>query len=176
MDSVPSCWHAKHLISVVWADRRMMMFCSMHKHSRGRIRNWKKGTFLSLMHGRGAVSFVLWNLFYLFLGETYFEKEIISKTRIVILSHSLDNRKNKTLNPKVKWKIRLPQRNRVMGMKIFFTLTWIFAANCYMYSAYDTWLAAQISTGGPGCHWMCHTWQKQKKNPAIVTKQLLEYT
>ena len=38
------------------------------------------------------------------VGEVggYFEKEIISKTRIMILSHYLNNTKNKILNPKVK--------------------------------------------------------------------------
>lgn len=51
------------------------------------------------MHGRGVILFTLQEVFFF---ETYFEGEIISKTRIMILSQYLNNRKTKILNPKVK--------------------------------------------------------------------------
>lgn len=46
-----------------------------------------------------------------FSSKLYFEREIISKTRIMILSQRLNNRKNKIHNPTVKRSEPLPRRS-----------------------------------------------------------------
>lgn len=146
-ESVLCCWHTKHIITLLWADQ-MMIFCSMHRHTpRAGLKIWKKTTtFLwknawkrcDFIHSAGS--------FFFFFLETYFEGEIISKTRIMILSQYLNNRKNKILNPKAKGIYYCHRESR--GWRYFsiwhrFT---VLIVTCADGRRYDTWLAARIST------------------------------
>lgn len=53
------------------------------------------------------------------MGKTFFffflKNEIISKTRIIILSHYLNNGKSKILNPNVRKEIPPPRRSKISG-------------------------------------------------------------
>lgn len=97
------------------------------------------------------------------MGEVWVE--IISKTSIMILSHYLNNRKSKILNPKVKGRYRCHREIKSVALKIFLNLTLIFTANCCHMSMTHDW--QYKSAPGPlglpsACHEevkiKCHAW------------------
>lgn len=124
------------------------IFCSMHRHTpRAGLKIWKKNNHIFVEKCMEEVWFYsLCRKFFFFFLETYFEGEIISKTRIMILSQYLNNRKNKILNPKAKGIYYCHRESR--GWRYFsiwhrFT---VLIVTCADGRRYDTWLAARIST------------------------------